>query len=352
MNEGQVIDSFTNPLYPVVVGRLKRACKVSAAGIIPHHYCSRFFCSPQNEVQYIRSGTLQQPCLSNNVYICKFGTLHLCTEKTCALYADAIDHTCPVSGIQYGVTGNSSYDKNDYRTWNGGLSDPHPTVTGKSKRPRAEPTATNVQQHVTDLVELLLYSNKRITCNSIHTNKLKQHAKHATDTYVNEQNRRRQLPFLTDVYRINAQCTSAPLPYAVLVRDPARVAYYTAAVMHIWNLIDVTNRRLSDATEVALGTLYTMRTGIAYDKDQVLPEDVYLNEHLPKFNDLTEFGVDKTNVTCGMTIVRNVIENIVSTTGSHVGAILDASVLPAMDAPNKMIRLSKNGAIDKRKDFV
>lgn len=343
MNER--VSSTLDHRYPVIVARLRMA-RVDMTKERPLHQCSRTMCDPKNEPDL----GIVEP-ISSNVYVCRHGSIHLCTEDACTLYRDESNGSCPVSGTHYGLPEQSSYDKHDYRTW---PATPGAPAKTSIHRTAPEMSEESVREYVLSLVELLLYSNKRARCNEAHQARMKEQSKHATDAYVNERNRVRQLPFMTDVYRVSAQCTSVALPYSILKPYHARNMYYCAVVMHVLSLTKI-QRRAHEITVVTMGTLYSMRTGVSYGKDQVLPKDEFLAMYLPLFNDLTAFDVDKTCVTEGMTLVRDAIETtVVADGGATTRVMLDASKLPSVDevyyAGSRP--LLKNAAIEKKKDFV
>lgn len=80
------------------------------------HVCRPSYCDPENESSLIRQGLLKGPPLTDNVYLCNLGAVHVCTKKSCNLYAGSHDNVCPISGLQAGNI-YSSYSKHDGRTW-------------------------------------------------------------------------------------------------------------------------------------------------------------------------------------------------------------------------------------------
>jgi hypothetical protein len=86
------------------------------------HSCHPAYCNPMNEYDVMRTGVLPagSPHILKNVWLCRYNGYHVCDHTGCD---QAIDGTCPISGLCFALNdGNTAqwadYDTEDVRTWN------------------------------------------------------------------------------------------------------------------------------------------------------------------------------------------------------------------------------------------
>ena len=77
------------------------------------HTCSRGFCNPLSEGDFIHMGLFRGPPLLTHVWLCKYRSYHVCTPDDCQL---AVDGVCPVSGIIISME-YCDYDATNDKTW-------------------------------------------------------------------------------------------------------------------------------------------------------------------------------------------------------------------------------------------
>jgi hypothetical protein len=116
MKSSKFIISEKDPNFLATYNRLRLA----AVGTLkPHkgHVCDPKLCHPKSEMDFAKMGKLQGGTPeSYNVFICDYGSIHVCSEESCRLFGSTPTLTCPVSGQQMGSI-VSNYAKDDYRTW-------------------------------------------------------------------------------------------------------------------------------------------------------------------------------------------------------------------------------------------
>jgi hypothetical protein len=316
----------------VVVPRLREGRRDMETRRV-NHVCSQDVCDPQREWDMVRAGTLAGPSQSQNVYLCKFGALHVCSADACTVYGESPTHTCHISGRQFAGAVTSTYSRGDYRTWRAKdhLQQPQPTEKKKKKRkkkrkeaapppapapplkkPRAPPKPLAdavVLDRAGDTVTLLLYSQCRRARNKAFVRELQREADKAKVTYVMQRARMGQLPYKSDLYRIVGDVFAKPLPFVEYELDAHLVTYYAHVVLQVWRLVceHFPKEERVEFAPVCLGTLYAMRHGHMCEGAYVLPKDAFLLIALPLINELPFFGktVEKKHITWGMKIVAS-----------------------------------------------
>jgi hypothetical protein len=291
--EGGVSVEPEDPLYARAVGRLKRGklIKRTLSSKRELHICRLDMCHPEREADMIIQGHVDGPPLTNNVFLCDGGIVHVCTERSCDYYASSPTHTCHITGLNAGVD-VGCYDKNDSRTW---YSKPRDMMTGVSKtgavyvqedritidrrklltqsgsmvdvlikerkraiKRRVSPaevvvvvskrskrvTTYNrassgevVRKRAQHMVELLLHSNCRGILNKKAYTRYQKEAKDARDTYLKTCKERGQWGFVTDVYRVVANKLSQPLPLVIFNYNEAVLSYYVDVICQVWGII-------------------------------------------------------------------------------------------------------------------
>lgn len=323
MFEGRSLVDETDSQYGTVLARLRGAKTDMCETEQFFHVCASSVCNPQSEPDLVSRNQLMGPPLSNNVYMCRYGVVHLCTESACGLYMSSRTLTCPISGVQYGMV-YSSYDKHDNRTWPG-LSEPQPPppppqpptmtqVTKKRKKKHSRVMSDeDANFQASELVIRLLYSTYRAHVNNVAKESYAVQARKGVQTYVMQRAKKHQLPFFTDLVRVSGHILSQPLPLKEFEYDSARITYYAAIVVHIWKLVvkytvpviknDVSVQPRIDFESVCLGTLYGMKQGVAENGHIILPSDYFLAENLPKATDLSYFNIERSKINDGAKLI-------------------------------------------------
>lgn len=361
---------------------------------LPNHLCQESCLRDiQSEPALVRQGRISpSPFMgaqSSFPHVAVLGcrTIHVCTEFACTYWADNQDHTCPISGIEYGGSQTSSYNKNDSRTWyvrgsieqagNGRGS----TATGAAATtgaavpvagPRAKPTMSveQIEDRCTVMVKLLLYSRQRVSRNTQLQQEQTQAANLACATYLQKQAQQKQPPFFTDLYRIRAHLLFCEAPLQILEYDESRCRYYVAILSQIWQRVqqfyvrDQDKVRDAQAVEivprldfesVVLATLYGMRQGYRQQGVRIIPQDAFLAQHLPLISDLiTHFALPRDAITKGQKILRRAFENAfldevpVDQIELDSGAL--ATAVPQvheerieLDSRNNQVKITKSG---------
>jgi hypothetical protein len=289
------------------------------SGALHRHNCSKDYCHPRSEEDF--GG---QP-KTYNVYLCKFGTIHVCSEESCKLYGSTPTQTCPVSGQQMSSI-VSTYAKDDSRTWYNKGTETEGATTGSAGRKKKRASIFNnvlqsessVRDMAETIVTKLLYSHARVEHNEIAIKKYTQESTIAMNTYcVARKTKLNQMGYLTDLYRIRAFYLSQYIPLKEMELDMNVVKYYVEIIWQVWKICvkyhvhpdqriynqngnEIKNRLSVDV--VALGVLYSLRQGISVEGLPVLPKDDFL-EHLPLVNNYAVFGIDKKKVTKGLNTI-------------------------------------------------
>lgn len=372
-----------DPNYGRVLNRLRIGKGDNLSSEKKRHTCTHEVCAPQSEDQMVHSNLLDGPAISNNVYLCNYGCVHICSESSCGLYEHTYTQTCPISGIQWGNI-TSSYSRGNGRTWYVHPSEHTSTkmvrsetkhhiddVTGvtrkkKKKRERTLPTSpplggkkekkprkkglseSIVKERTRDMVILLLYSDSRKDRNNAAILDRIESAEKSKQTYIEQRRERHQLPYLYDLIRIRAVFTSKPLPYEMYEMDLSLVEYYTCVVYQAWEYViaymeaneEIMSMR-PDIKVVTLGVLYLMRGGHKINGIEILPADDFLQTSLPLVNDLTYFEVPKKNVTRGVQLVTDAYKHQITVQKRQAeDLILDVSRLPRKGVSNGLTKLT------------
>jgi hypothetical protein len=350
--EGHFFEDGDDPRFVTVVRRLQegRAAEPLLRG--KHPQCSKS-CNPRSEASLIHDGYLKGPPISSNVYICAYGSLHVCSKTSCEYYGAQHDQTCHVSGIQHGTV-VSSYDANDYRTWKpqipAAAHQPIPTSTGKKRKTFSAPSskataaaASDIAERAETIVVNLLFSSMRTQRNLTATITHRKAAQKSKQSYAYERKtHHHQLPYLSELHKRSAWALQCELPLKELERDDSLIAYYVAVIVQLYNKVRthcVFEHRI-DPDAIALGALYMLRQGYIDDGRVFLAVDAFLAEHLPRINDMVFFGFDRNKITDGM---RMLLALYTSVKIAPEALMLDVTLLPqrqgAATADNKIIKL-------------
>ncbi len=297
-----LVTSFDSPLIEEVVKRLHQG-KQDMEVVRKRHECSITMCNPQTERDII--GPNVTP-LSSNIYLCRYGVVHICSQETCDLYQYDHRQTCNISGVQYGQL-ESTYDKNDFRTWRNKaeaiIEKPVAAAAiAKAKRVAKQPKAGDLFLKAQNLVAALLYSDTRAQLNAAQAQVYADRARKDNADYVAQRARIKQLPYLSECVSIIRGIKSLPLPFIEYQYSQYQVDYYASIIMQVRGLSKqyLPNAKVS-FEEVCLGTLYTMGQGLRINKHDLLVKDLFLDGALPPFGLLSHFGIRRDRVTAGRT---------------------------------------------------
>lgn len=344
---GGMIQDETDPLYGEILRDLKIARKDLVFGKTRNHQCSNKECSPMSN--------------GHNVYLCKYGVVHICSPSRCEYYARTQNKTCPLTGIvlETAPLARNTYDKNDSRTWTREtdlvVAIPDSEVV-KKRNIRHSPSDATLQLTAENIVTNLLYSSNRSNRNNATIAFLKEKAKKARQTYVNERFKNRQLPYLSDLCRITTSVFSQELPYILYAHDEISIRYYAFIVLQIWAVVQKyavphkdkvfdpdTQKEIvprMDFEAVALAVIYAMREGLEYGGTVALPTDVFLIQNLPHLNDLDAyFSLSQNKVTRGTSLLLSVYNNARNDGASTKEVCLDLSLLPQRDEQSRFKKI-------------
>ena len=75
------------------------------------HTCSKQTCNPLSEQDLVNMRLLppRSPIIHPAVYVCKYQTVHICTQSDCTEYYGTQDGVCPLTGIYHGHTEGEKY---------------------------------------------------------------------------------------------------------------------------------------------------------------------------------------------------------------------------------------------------
>jgi len=366
--EGRVFESDEDAEFGRVLSRLRLGKRDLLLSRKPHN-CARATCNPESEPTLVALGHLTAPAISTNVFLCRYGTIHVCSTSNCTIYLTERNQTCTISGFQLGTL-ECSYDKNDYRTWNSkatmpsGDSTKRDRVLGESldaatasKRPKKQPAKKKPKrmvQHVlsdaqvknkaSETVMNLLFSSNRAKRNADAIADNRHLAIKRRNTYIARRFAQRQLPYLTDIYRLMGDATSRPHPLMEFVYDEGLHNYYVMVILQIWQLtlkhmIPIDEKEYDEDTGVeiiprvdldmvALGTMYQMRQGVTRKDVMLLPRDEFLLASLPLIHEMSYFGINKKHINKGITLLNAMYDNAISAGVSTDELVLDVSKLP------------------------
>lgn len=374
-DEGMTIEP-NHPLFSQAVVRLRNAMGADLRDSREVHKCTAQLCKPQSESMLVTKGKLVAPPLTSNVFLCSYGTIHVCSERACEHYGCSQAQTCHISGFQFGSK-ISDYTRGDPRTWN---AKPEPSCAidtrllltqsgpaavsngSESKKRLPEPIVAPVppakrifsqkRLSIEDLtgiasgmVKLLLYSRNRINRNKDAIKTFQHDAGEARVTYVRQQLQNQQLPYWTDTYRLIGHYSSQELPLIEFVYSSNLHDYYVNVIVQVWKKVmlyyvpvEEKEYETDGITEipprvkfddVCLGVLYAMRQGIRYNGHVFLPKDDFLLMNLPIGSDLyTYFGIRKNRISKGDKILEQTYNNALAANASLTDIMIDVTILP------------------------
>ncbi len=376
--DGQTIEP-NNPLFSQSIVRLRNAMGAELKDSREVHKCTGLTCKPQSEAMLVANGRLVAPPLTSNVFLCRLGTIHVCSERACEHYGNSHAQTCHISGFQFGSK-VSDYNRNDHRTWNlkpepscaidprqlltqsgpAAFSNPPAAAAAKREMPDEEAQQQPVAKRVflqkklsiedqtfiaSGMVKLLLYSRNRIARNKEAITNFQHEAGEARVTYVRQQLHNQQLPYWSDIYRLIGHFSSQELPLVEFVFSPNLHDYYVSVILQVWKKVmlyyisphdkeyepdgttEIQPRVKFD--DVCLGVLYVMRQGVRFNGHVFLPKDDFLLMNLPIGSDLAAyFGIRKNRISKGEKILDQTYTNAMASNVPINDLLIDVAALP------------------------
>lgn len=338
------LERSSDPGFGPAIQRLRLA-KQDMSDVRRNHMCDGPTCNPQNEAAFCSTP------LTVNVFLCRLGTVHLCSQYECPYYSETHSQVCPISRIQLGGgPATSSYDAGDFRTWYAKMD-----TTAAASAPALAPAPAPVRHRVitTDeltsrasaMVKLLLFSKCRVLCNNVAYTGYRQESRDSLVTYRKSQLAKRQPMHMTDRYRLQAHYLSQRLPYTIYEFSPGLHDYYVSICTQVWSMalqfyVPCREKRYDPAdgvTEIAprldfeqlcLGVMYTMRQGRHIQGVTLLPKDDFLLLNMPLISHLTAFGIGKNQVTKGEKVISQMYENAMASRVDLRVLAIDVNLLP------------------------
>lgn len=265
------------------------------------HTCHRDVCNPENERMLIAKGLLSGPAMSNDVFVCRYGSQHICTELLCNNHRLGV---CDISGACYGPQGGySSYDKNDPKTWShqfrvNEITAQSSATSNRQKRPYRRKTARHTDA-IQDIIHKLLYSPIRKQVNDEKNARDSKQAETAILNYAKKCHDQRAPVSLIYVMMIQDNIRSTEQKLEIIEYDEKTVLKYVQIVAKISKIVQKYYAESFKIDVLALGVLYGMRQGYEAEQIVLLPSDTFLLYNLPTVNDLPSFGYEMRVVTRG-----------------------------------------------------
>ena len=281
------------------------------------HVCSVQVCFPQNEPQLISRGLLRAPVLTDYIYICRYGIVHICTENECM---KLIDGVCPISSRCYGHIGYSSYDKNNPKTWsrefrqNERLQQTPGNITSNNNKSRLYNVKRKeaVRQKISSYIINLLFSPNRQKLNENDCNKRLKTCQKQISIYYAECKEKGVPVNVIQTMMIRDSHLFGYQKLTILNFDNNVVEKYTRLILLVRDIVIKYNRPNIKIEHIILGTLYGMRQGYETQYIDLFPTDSFLLNNLPAINDLpSSFGIQKKNITIGKQIIQMSFDNAI-----------------------------------------
>jgi hypothetical protein len=298
------------------IKRLQEMKAISAYQKNVPHACRKETCNPQNEPQ------LTNRPLTNCVYLCNFGQIHVCLPDVCteAVYANHGELVCPISGLVVGVE-ESLFTR----------AEPHYRIVktttaggcGDTKRHAKKPFSVSfkkMREYADLTIEKLFYGAARIEINAVAARKRKEKCEQKLKTYICNQKRNKEFVMFPDLVIMKANIMTEPLPYELFSdHDSLWIANCSSVVMNIWeNLIgafygSTSNNYIKDVLDaptkpnmesITLAVLYMMRNGYS----DIIPYDEFVSRHIPNEKDLVLFGYNAKKVKPGKDLIQRLYE--------------------------------------------
>lgn len=369
------------------------------------HVCSEAVCAPRNERFYLAHGFIALPIMCDGVFLCRFGSVHVCTPATCTRYMENTQGVCPISGVSYGQVYSTAYNKEDTRTWyqkpqtntveesdarrivrvkrsrtvlmqSGSLfADPQSSskegvASSEESAPREEEppleeeeeqekkkkigrartrTRQQLEPKIKYVIEQLLFSHARTEYNDEVTQKHAEAHKKQQERYLLNCKKHGQFPNLIDLHTISNYYNNLPLPMLNIEIDHIMLNHYINVISQVWVIVakyaDDNSTKVS-VEAVSLGTLYTLRQGLAYNGIQLIPKDPFMCQRgvLPIINDVVRFGFTKKTVTCGEKLIDAAYNRAMAKNVSKDEIMINFSIMQQQnDEADYMIPLNSAG---------
>ncbi len=278
------------------------------------HACRRETCNPQNEPE------LTNMPLTNCVYLCNYGQVHVCLPDVCteAVHANRGELVCPISGLVLGVE-ESLFTR----------AEPHYSIVRvkpeKKRAKTAAPFASTVKKiktYAMGVVEKLFYGAPRAEMNAVAARKRRDKCDQKLKTYVSMQKRKREFVSLPHLILLKSNAMLEPLPYEVFAEHDAKwMAACAGCVARTWECLvgafygpDDLYKEVRDAPTkpnmeaITLAVLYMMQKGYA----DIIPYDETVSRHIPHEKDLNLFGYNAKKIKPGKDLVQRFHEKSLS----------------------------------------
>lgn len=314
--------------------QMKRALRNNAPDLTagPAHECIKGGeCRPENEPMMFERSSAQgcrwpgQP-LTNHIYVCEYGRVHVCTDEHCSgtTITDDFDILCEISGKIFGQDA-SGVAKNMAPHWGSASSKQQRPLAAATPAPlfggvRNIPSQRAVRDKVSAMVHKLLYGPERKRLADAQQAACVSDCESALARYELEHSRQNQFCNLVEQVIIATNALShSRYCIVVLPYNAQRIEYYADIVVQVWErclefLVGTGPR--GEATRakpnvecIALAVLYFMQTGYRLHGIEMLPYDEYLCAYLPRSSDLHAFGIDKRHDTTGTKLVIEMYDN-------------------------------------------
>lgn len=274
------------------------------------HVCRNETCHPENEATL--TGKPVYRCHSDHIYVCDYGTVHVCGPEHCSLgvQGDFGETVCPISGIVLGEEEVLAVGRNAEPHWKVVRTDKkrkHSKTTTKDTTPRntGVTSPTKVAEKCRVMIKRLFFSAMRHTRNTEILNDRNECLKSRVEKYVLEKKKARTFLALPEIMCLQSNVLADPLPYAELRESDHvdTIAECVDTVRQIWEKLicrfygpDQLYTQLLGAPSrpppeyIILGILYLMKSGHRQQNVVLIPYNAFVAQHLPNEKDLKYFG--------------------------------------------------------------
>lgn len=318
------------------------------------HICDPLICNPLSEIDMIRRGLLQGPVICNNIWLCRYGSYHICSASECSR---ANEGSCPISGATFLEFGHqqADYDEQDSRTWKPQLElaplsvpDPHLDTFTRKRRKNLRDSAINLfddappepmpipEEEEEEEEPIVVKKTKFRTNGRLGKPEAKRRIEKMITTLLFDSAPRRAAAFqqmayiedkrakrwrqhvqkcreenlivnLIEQMIIDSNMTSLiPPPITPYIEvNLEKQNYYVKLLMELYDKACIyLPQPKVDVEAMALAALYCMRGGYSVGGIVVLQADKYLAENLPQVSDLPTFKYPKKKITKGTKLVK------------------------------------------------
>lgn len=324
------------------------------------HECRAEYCDAQNELHFILIGTLEAPAIHNDVFVCKFGKMHICTADQCKhTYSDSGLRRCCVTGRDLGSEfstfsrdaiyggGGGQYDNQDGSCGDGDESVEESRIAlrlsinktlSASSLSIASPIRKRRLRHRNLRSSSYSLGHSAGGCESneaLYIKALSIIRKLLSTQRIAEENKLEKKKVAIDIITkyhqeiVKKRCEIPNIHFVIhtfldMSSTPSqphkqfKEAYYARSMMYSWNIVTSSpwarEGNIKPNFEIfALGFLYIMRSGYYLEGCEMIPQDSYVSKHFPAVNDLRSYGFEKKNVTVGVNMIQNAYSSALKT---------------------------------------